>query len=71
MSRDLIRGAEIKELVLGLVFATQAPMGLHNRISGNATTQLFRSPASSRISATRRAARAGQRYGADPPARPA
>ena len=26
---------------LGLVFATQAPKGLHNRIPGNATTQFF------------------------------
>jgi DNA helicase HerA-like ATPase len=26
---------------LGLVFATQAPRGLHNRIVGNATTQFY------------------------------
>ena len=26
---------------LGLMFATQAPKGLHNRIPGNASTQLF------------------------------
>jgi hypothetical protein len=33
--------SQARKYGLGLVFATQAPKGLHNRISGNATTQFF------------------------------
>jgi hypothetical protein len=33
--------SQARKYGLGLVFATQAPKGLHNQISGNATTQLF------------------------------
>jgi len=33
--------SQIRKYGLGLVFATQAPKGLHNQISGNAATQLF------------------------------
>ncbi|NKE62873.1 ATP-binding protein [Lentzea sp. PSKA42] len=33
--------AQARKYGLGLVFATQAPKGLDNRISGNATTQIF------------------------------
>ena len=33
--------AQARKYGLGLVFATQAPKGLHNQITGNATTQFF------------------------------
>jgi DNA helicase HerA-like ATPase len=33
--------AQARKYGLGLVFATQAPKGLHNRIAGNATTQFY------------------------------
>jgi hypothetical protein len=33
--------SQARKYGLGLVFATQAPRGLHNRISGNASTQFF------------------------------
>ncbi len=33
--------AQFRKYGVGLVFATQAPKGLHNRIAGNATTQFF------------------------------
>ncbi|KAB1160126.1 DUF87 domain-containing protein [Micromonospora sp. AMSO12t] len=33
--------SQARKYGLGLVFATQAPKGLHNQISGNATTQFF------------------------------
>jgi uncharacterized protein DUF87 len=33
--------AQARKYGLGLVFATQAPKGLHNRIPGNASTQFF------------------------------
>lgn len=33
--------SQARKYGLGLVFATQAPKGLHNRIPGNATTQFF------------------------------
>jgi len=33
--------AQARKYGLGLVFATQAPKGLHNQISGNATTRFF------------------------------
>lgn len=33
--------SQARKYGLGLVFATQAPKGLHNRISGNAATQFF------------------------------
>ena len=33
--------SQARKYGLGLVFATQSPRGLHNRISGNATTQFF------------------------------
>lgn len=37
----LALASQARKYGLGLVFATQAPKGLHNRISGNATTQLY------------------------------
>ncbi|GAB3265969.1 ATP-binding protein [Kineosporia babensis] len=37
----LILASQARKYGLGLIFATQAPKGLHNRIPGNATTQLF------------------------------
>jgi hypothetical protein len=37
----LALAAQARKYGLGLVFATQAPKGLHNRIPGNATTQFF------------------------------
>jgi hypothetical protein len=37
----LILASQARKYGLGLVFATQAPKGLHNRIPGNAATQLF------------------------------
>jgi DNA helicase HerA-like ATPase len=33
--------SQARKYGLGLVFATQSPKGLHNQISGNATTQFF------------------------------
>jgi hypothetical protein len=37
----LALASQARKYGLGLVFATQAPKGLHNRISGNAATQFF------------------------------
>lgn len=37
----LALAAQARKYGLGLIFATQAPKGLHNRIPGNATTQFF------------------------------
>ncbi|GAA4044577.1 ATP-binding protein [Nonomuraea soli] len=37
----LALAAQARKYGLGLVFATQAPRGLHNRIPGNAATQFF------------------------------
>jgi hypothetical protein len=37
----LILASQARKYGLGLVFATQAPKGLHNRIPGNASTQFF------------------------------
>ncbi len=37
----LALASQARKYGLGLVFATQAPKGLHNRISGNATTQFY------------------------------
>jgi DNA helicase HerA-like ATPase len=37
----LALAAQARKYGLGLIFATQAPKGLHNRIAGNATTQFF------------------------------
>ncbi len=37
----LALAAQARKYGLGLVFATQAPKGVHNRITGNATTQYF------------------------------
>jgi hypothetical protein len=37
----LALAAQARKYGLGLVFATQAPKGLHNRIPGNAATQFF------------------------------
>ena len=34
-------GAQARKYGLGLIFATQAPKGLHNRIPGNAATQFY------------------------------
>jgi Helicase HerA, central domain len=40
-SSTLALSAQARKYGLGLVFATQAPKGLHNRIVGNAATQFF------------------------------
>ncbi|MBO4207968.1 DUF87 domain-containing protein [Micromonospora echinofusca] len=40
-SSSIALAAQARKYGLGLVFATQAPKGLHNQISGNATTQFF------------------------------
>ncbi|MDG4794960.1 DUF87 domain-containing protein [Micromonospora sp. WMMD1082] len=37
----LVLAAQARKYGLGLIFATQAPKGLHNRIPGNAATQLY------------------------------
>ncbi len=37
----LALAAQARKYGLGLVFATQAPKGLHNRITGNAATQMY------------------------------
>src|SRR5262249_51931030 len=37
----LTLASQARKYGLGLVFATQAPKGLHNRIPGNAATQFF------------------------------
>ncbi|GAA4711990.1 ATPase [Phytohabitans rumicis] len=37
----LALASQARKYGLGLIFATQAPKGLHNRVSGNATTQCF------------------------------
>jgi hypothetical protein len=37
----LALAAQARKYGLGLIFATQAPKGLHNRVAGNATTQFF------------------------------
>lgn len=37
----LVLAAQARKYGLGLVFATQAPKALHNRIPGNATTQFY------------------------------
>jgi hypothetical protein len=51
--------AQARKYGLGLVFATQAPKGLHNRIPGNASTQFFgRLNAPVQIVAAREMARA-------------
>ncbi len=39
--RTLALASQARKYGLGLVFATQAPRGLHNRIPGNAATQFF------------------------------
>ncbi|HCT75248.1 MAG TPA: AAA family ATPase [Micromonosporaceae bacterium] len=55
----LALASQARKYGLGLVFATQAPKGLHNRISGNAATQfygLLNAPA--QIDAAREMARA-------------
>ncbi|GIG01152.1 ATP-binding protein [Catellatospora citrea] len=38
---SLALAAQARKYGLGLIFATQAPKGLHNRIAGNAATQFF------------------------------
>lgn len=61
----LALASQARKYGLGLVFATQAPKGLHNRIAGNAATQFFgllNAPA--QIEAAREMARA---KGADVP----
>jgi DNA helicase HerA-like ATPase len=51
--------AQARKYGLGLVFATQAPKSLHNRIPGNASTQFFgRLNAPVQIAAAREMARA-------------
>ncbi|XVQ84119.1 helicase HerA domain-containing protein [Microbispora siamensis] len=55
----LALAAQARKYGLGLVFATQAPKGVHNRITGNAATQFFgllNAPA--QITAARELARA-------------
>lgn len=37
----LALASQARKYGLGLVFATQAPKGIHNRITGNAATQLY------------------------------
>jgi hypothetical protein len=37
----LVLASQARKYGLGLVFATQAPKGLHNRIPGNAATQIY------------------------------
>lgn len=37
----LALASQARKYGLGLVYATQAPKGLHNRVTGNAATQLF------------------------------
>jgi DNA helicase HerA-like ATPase len=37
----LMLASQARKYGLGLIFATQAPKGLHNQIAGNATTQMF------------------------------
>ena len=37
----LMLASQARKYGLGLVFATQAPKGLHNRIPGNAATQFY------------------------------
>ncbi len=37
----LALASQARKYGLGLVFATQAPKGLHNRIPGNAATQFY------------------------------
>ena len=41
LASTLALASQARKYGLGLIFATQAPKGLHNRISGNATTQFF------------------------------
>jgi hypothetical protein len=41
LSSTLALASQARKYGLGLIFATQAPKGLHNRIPGNATTQVF------------------------------
>jgi hypothetical protein len=41
LQSTLALAAQARKYGLGLVFATQAPKGLHNRVVGNATTQLY------------------------------
>ncbi|MBE1877170.1 ATP-binding protein [Myceligenerans pegani] len=40
-SSTLALASQARKYGLGLVFATQAPRGIHNRIAGNAATQFF------------------------------
>ncbi|OLF12321.1 AAA family ATPase [Actinophytocola xinjiangensis] len=37
----ILLASQARKYGLGLVFATQAPKGVHNQVSGNATTQFF------------------------------
>ncbi len=41
LASTLALASQARKYGLGLIFATQAPKGLHNRIPGNATTQFF------------------------------
>lgn len=41
LASTLALASQARKYGLGLIFATQAPKGLHNRIAGNATTQFF------------------------------
>jgi DNA helicase HerA-like ATPase len=51
--------SQARKYGLGLVFATQAPKGLHNQIAGNATTQFYgRLNSSAQINTARELARA-------------
>lgn len=55
----LALASQARKYGLGLVFATQAPKGLHNKVSGNAATQLFGLlSAPAQIAAAREMARA-------------
>ncbi len=41
LETTLMLSSQARKFGLGLIFATQAPRGLHNRIPGNATTQFY------------------------------
>ncbi|MDX6742981.1 ATP-binding protein [Actinocorallia sp. A-T 12471] len=59
LASTLTLASQARKYGLGLVFATQAPKGLHNQVSGNATTQFIgRLNAPAQITAAKELARA-------------
>ncbi|GAB2861568.1 hypothetical protein GCM10022221_71620 [Actinocorallia aurea] len=59
LASTLTLASQARKYGLGLVFATQAPKGLHNQVSGNATTQFIgRLNAPAQIAAAKELARA-------------